>query len=206
MTDPATGLPQPAADEALLKQLTEALGPLPRTPPPASVAVLRRSVEEKWKPTARARVRRRLAAWARRLQRTGAAVAVFGGVAVGDTGMALAAGGSVHHQAQYWLHYPEIPALTRADHHDGAQRPVRPSGNAGFQALPRPLPTTPSTPGAKPLLHTDTSRVLVAPSPPGRGSSVSDTTAPNPWSAPATYRDPPSRGRAVDVAHRSDHG
>ena len=80
MTDSKAGLPQESADEALLEQLAEALRPPALLPSPTSLAALQRAVEEQWGPTAgRARMMGRLASWARRFQRSGAAVVVLGG-------------------------------------------------------------------------------------------------------------------------------
>jgi hypothetical protein len=186
MTDPATGLPQPAADEALLVQLAEALRPVPRTPPPASVSALRRTVAQKWRPTVWSRVMGRLLAWARRLQRTGAAVAVFGGLAVGGSGMALAAGGSTHETIPYRLHNPGIPVVSPAAQHPAGHVTVGP------RAALRTTPTTLPRRRAKPL----TSETTVAPTPPGRSASGGGASTRRPWSAPETYRDGPLAGSA----------
>jgi hypothetical protein len=193
MTDPAAGLPDTGAEEALLEQLTDALRPLPLQPPPASLAALRRAVERKWRPTARARVTGQLTAWARRLQRKGAAVAVLGGLAVGGTGMALAACGSMPHPIQYTLHDLGIPVpAPAAAHHGGVWRPDHQFVKVGVRATARPAPTPPRR-GAEPLASAAPSPVLLVPvRPTGRAASRAGTRAPRPWSAPAaSYRDPP---------------
>jgi hypothetical protein len=140
MTDPATGLPQPAADEALLERLAEALRPEPRTPPPASVAALRRTVAQRWRPTVWARLMRRLLAWARRLQRTGAAVAVFGGLAVGGSGMALAAGGSMHQTTPYRPHNLGTPRMAPAGPTPGRTGHDPCAGSAASETSRSPTP------------------------------------------------------------------
>jgi hypothetical protein len=181
MTDPATGLLQAAADEALLEQLAEALRPEPRTPSPASVAALRRAVAQKWRPTAWAQVTRRLLAWARRLQRTGAAVAVFGGLAVGGTGMALAAGGSMHEPIPYRPHDPGIPVVAPAAQHPGGQVAVGP------RPAPLPKPTTLPRRGTNPLISGATAKTIIVPTP-GRTVSGDGASLPRRWSTPSTGR------------------
>ncbi len=191
MSDPVTGVPEPAADEALLSQLTEALRPRVLPPPPASVAALRRAVEKKWRPTARARVMGQLVAWARRLQRPGAAAIVFAGVAVGGTGVALAADGSLPHPVRYTLHALGIPVPSPVVHHDGGGRPAHPSAKVSPQAAPAPTILPPR--GAEPVATVAVSqRMLASALPTGRRPSGGSATGLSPWPATAaTHRNSP---------------
>lgn len=105
MTEPGTGRrPHPAGDDALLDKLAAALRQRPLAPPPERVIAVRRAVDQKWRPSGGARVIGQLASWVRRLQRTGAVVIALAGVAVGGSGVALAAKGSTPRPAQYTLH------------------------------------------------------------------------------------------------------
>jgi hypothetical protein len=191
MTDPLSRLARTAADEALLEQLAEALRPPPLTPPAASLAALRREVDLKWKASVRSRVRAKLLAWARRLQRTGAAVAVLGGVAVGGTGMALAAGGSSSRPVHYSRLHPGIPVQApapdphRDDRDRGAAaasvRPVSPDAGRGVSTAVWPRSARPVTTGATPA-------VVMVPAPPRRTASGVGGAPVRPPSAPVIYR------------------
>jgi hypothetical protein len=181
MTDPISELPQPGADEALLEQLAEALRPPPLTPPPASVAALRREVEQKWRPTAWTRMYWRLVAWARRLQRAGAAVAVLGGVAAGGPGIALAAGGSTPQTVHHTLPDPGIPLLLPAAQHGGDPRLAFPSVKVAPRSVPQPVPMRSRRRGIKPLVPAAASQARIFPA--SRGGSPGDTIALRPWSA-----------------------
>jgi hypothetical protein len=209
MTDPTPGLGQPAADEALLKRLAEALGPVPLTPPPASVAALRREVDMKWKPTVWARVMAKLSAWARRLQHTGAAVAVLGGVAVGGTGIALAAGGSTQRPVQYTHLYPGSPLPSPAAHHqDRGRDAIRPSATSASRAAPalRPVSTGVSARGARPAsaaaAATTTSPLVVTSGPAERGAAGVGG-APLRVSAPTSYPDRSVAGSGLSSTGRT---
>ena len=188
MTDPATGLPQPSADEVLLEELTRALRRRPVTPPPSRVAALRRAVEQRRRPTARARVMRHLAAWARRWHRTGAAVVVFVGLAGGGAGVALAAAGSITKPGPYSPHDLAIPVVAPAIQKDSSV-PKDSSAQVGGQVVSHAAPTTPS-PGAEPVGSTGPVEVLVVPVRfSGRPASVGDPTV-GVWSRPVeTQRD-----------------
>jgi hypothetical protein len=190
MTDPVSGLPQPVVDEALLDQLTEALRPRPLMPPPASMAALRRAVERKWRPTVRTRVMRQLTVWARRLQRTGAAVALFAGMAVGGTGVAVAAGGPIPPSVQYLLQDLGIP-LPPAIYHDG-RRPAHPPVNVDPQAARPSAPITPPR-DVEPVAAAAVPEMLSVSVPSTtQDSSGPSTTARPGWTAPAAgYRDRP---------------
>jgi hypothetical protein len=179
MTDPISELPQSGADEALLEQLAEALRPPPLTPPPASVAALRREVERRWRPTVWARMFRRLLAWARRLQRAGAAIAVLGGVAAGGPGIALAAGGSMQQAVHHTLPAPGIPLLLPAAQHGGDSRLALRSVKVGPRSVPRPVPMSSRRRGSRPPVTAAASQARTAPA--SRGGSRGGTTASRPW-------------------------
>jgi hypothetical protein len=200
MTDSMTGLPEPSADEALLDRLSVALRPAPAMPPPAGVAALRRAVDQQWPASTRARVRGRLAVWARRLRRAGAATAVIGGLVVGGTGVAVAAGGSVPHPVWTTLRGLGIPVPAPAVRHSvgpiSVPPPIRlvplatPRPVAAIPArqltlhLPAPAPVSPAlaTP-APPATH----QVSAAPpSSPSSVSAVLRTPAPRPCLDPST--------------------
>jgi hypothetical protein len=197
VTDPLSGPARSAADEALLEQLAEALRPPPLTPPAASVAALRREVELKWNASFRARLMAKLLAWARRLQRTGAAVAVLGGVAVGGTGMALAAGGSTERPAYNMPHpaYQPYPAEDlaipvppaghhlRYDHDPGAGLP---SGQLLLQA-PSPALSTALSPHRSEPVTTDAVSAVFSTALLGRGGPGLGGAARRPPSPPTGY-------------------
>ncbi len=196
MTEPIAGRPQPAADEALLEQLTAALYPRPLTPSPESVAALRRAVGQKWRPSGGPGVIGQLASWARRLQRTGAVVAALAGVAVGGTGVALAAKGSIPRPVQYTLHGLQytlrdlgFAVPSSAAHYNVGHPPVE----VGPEAAPQPAPTTPPRGSTEPVATAATSQTVSAPGrPSGRRLSGRSVTKVQLVSTPAvSYPDNP---------------
>jgi hypothetical protein len=210
VTDPAAGLAQSGADAVLLEQLTDALRPEPLTPSPASMAALRRAVERKWRPTVRARVMEQLTVWARRLQRKGAAVAVLGGVAVGGTGMALAACGSMPPPIQYTLHDLGIPVPPPAAHHDRSQRLDHQAVQVRPRATARPAPTVPQRHALPVATAAPSQRRFPPARTTERLASGGGGRAPQPGSAPvASYRDPQlstSRQSTLPTGRTSTYG
>jgi hypothetical protein len=193
MTDPVTGRPQPAPDQALLDRLSAALRPPPLAPTSASVTALRACVERKWRPTGSSRVIGQLAAWARRLQRTGAVVVALAGVAVGGTGVALAAKGSIPRPVQdtlrgiqYTLRDLGIPVPSSVAYHNGGN-PARPPVEVSPQGARQPAPTTSAPRPAQPATTAAASQIVAATTMfTRRLTSASTVTALPPVPAPAT--------------------
>lgn len=213
MTEAPSGLPESWSDDVLMERLEEALRPAPVAPPPASVAALRRAVERSVQPS---RGFKRLAAWARRLPRAGAATAVLGGVLIGGTGVSLAAGGSVPGPVGATLHDLGIPLPSSPAHHHltpttqvAAGPPTRiptgrpplsvrlPAPHQASMALPPSPPTSVPPPSSPPPAEHQVSFGGASPRPwapeagprPGQPTArTAPSTAPAHWTAPSpTY-------------------
>ena len=180
MSEPLAGPPWRAPDDVLLDQLANALRPRPLTPPPARVSALRRAVEKQRRRAGPKRLVGRLTAMAGRARHTGASAVVLGAVAVGGTGMALAANRSVPPPPQTTRPDPGILIPWTALPPGGLEGPAAPT----LQISPQRTPPRPES--IRP--PRESGPVAMRAASPARVAPASDLSGPDSSQTPGTRR------------------